>query len=149
MTTTIHHLIKQLKKLAPNTRISLCGEEASLYLYQQTDNKGEIVYTLDHGDFTRDGHGAILLHDFRGIEPPTKRWAKAIAKRIVEEPEALYEHVNEIDDPELQPLLSLLQPDGKPYPRAKTVKLLMANSQFIYQLIGTSVIEEGYFDDLN
>jgi hypothetical protein len=147
MATTVHQLIQQLKKLDPNKRFSLCGESHELYLYQQTDSKGEMQYTLDHGDFTRDGHGAILLHDFQGLEQPTKKWAYAIAKRIFEETDSLVDYCEEIEDTTLLDLL--LKDDGKPHARTKIAVLLMLNVHYIYQLIGTTVIEEGFFDSLD
>jgi hypothetical protein len=143
---TVRQLIQQLKKLDPNKRISLCADP-DLYLYQQTNDREGTVYTLDHTDFTRDGHGAILLHDFQGVEPSTKRWAEAIATRIIEDPETLLEYANESGDARLP--MTLLKSYTEAKPKRTIVKLLMENPVLVYELIGTSVIEEGYFDDLN
>jgi hypothetical protein len=89
MTTTVHQLIKQLQKLDPNKPIYLCGKAPEMRLYEQTHTQGHQVYNLDYEDLTAYEDGAILLHDFQGVEQPTKKWATAIAGRIFEEPESL------------------------------------------------------------
>lgn len=148
MTTTVHQLIKQLQKLDPNKPIGLCGS-TQMYLYEQKEVEGFTYYTLDYDSLILDEENSrtILLHDFQGVEQPTKKWATAIAKRIFEEPESLVEFAIEENDPTIAALL--LKPDETPYSVAIMTKQLLANPHFIYQLIGTSIIEEGYFDDLN
>ena len=149
MTTTVHQLIKQLQKLDPEMPIGLCGS-TEMYLYEQKEIEGFTYYTLDYDSLMLDEEDsrAILLHDFQGVEQPTKKWATAIAKRIFEEPESLVEFAIDENDTTIPALL--LKPDETPYSVAVITKRLLANPHIIYQLIGTSVIEgESYFDDLN
>jgi hypothetical protein len=149
MKTTVRHLVHELSKLKGNSKVYLAGDP-NLYLYQHTDKHGNVCYTLDTELLQLDEPSDAklhLLHDFQGVEQPTKKWATAIAKRIFEEPESLVEFAIEQNDTTIAALL--LKPDETPYSVAIMTKRLLANPQYIYQLIGTSVIEEGYFDGLN
>ena len=104
---------------------SICddlGTNIHFFNFQEFANKHfESVYSIEKGIIDKKNEQDAGL----------KRWARPIAQRIVDELDGIENNTEEHDK-----ILSAVQ------------KLIFHNPSFARAFIGTSIIEESYFDDL-
>lgn len=141
--TTVQDYINALNQLPSDAVLSLCGSN-EWYLYQNSPNG----YRLDHtvaaflGNIT--SHKLVATNT---QEPLFSEWVDAITKRILDDPSCLdaIEDETELSQLDIAELTcSVMQTAHYP---SMLYHFLTENPSITYKLIGTSVIEEGYFDE--
>lgn len=141
--TTVQDYINALNQLPSDAVLSLCGSN-EWYLYQNSPNG----YRLDHtvaaflGNIT--SHKLVATNT---QEPLFSEWVDAIVERILDDPSCFEDIADETELGKVQvDMLTNAVIDSHRFGDVLTT-FLTENPSITYKLIGTSVIEEGYFDE--